>query len=209
MLLGSSPNRRLTKDETQSPTIAEAAASAPSCHAKLITTAAQTARSTAAARPRQVFERPSRGWPSHNTIPRRSGAQIAAPASAPIGPAPHWLRRREQGFGGSPGRGRTFTFMMVDRSRCRHPTRMSSRLCRRVAKNTTRHRPPQQRINGCAARRSATHGLDSRRTPFETITCRQLKVVRSQRPPDPVRHRRHLFRVGSRPNSASSSRLLP
>ena len=32
MLLGSSPNRRLTKDERQSPAMAEAAASAPSCH---------------------------------------------------------------------------------------------------------------------------------------------------------------------------------
>jgi hypothetical protein len=35
MPLGSSPNRRLTKDERQSPAIAEAAASAPSCHGRL------------------------------------------------------------------------------------------------------------------------------------------------------------------------------
>ena len=80
MLLGSGPNRRLTKDETQSPAIAEAAASAPSCHDKLMTTAAQAARSTAAATPRQVFERPSRGCPSHNTIPPSIGRANRGPS---------------------------------------------------------------------------------------------------------------------------------
>jgi hypothetical protein len=72
-LLGSSPNRRLTKDERQSPAIAEAAASTPSRHGRLMRTAAQAARRTAAATPRQVLERPNRRWPSRNTIPPSIG----------------------------------------------------------------------------------------------------------------------------------------
>src|ERR1700722_41228 len=93
MLLGSNPNRLFTNDEKQSHAIAEAAASAPNRHDRLITSAAQAARSTAAARPRQVFERPRKGRPSHNTIPpsiglashvpssraKRTGAPLAAP----------------------------------------------------------------------------------------------------------------------------------
>src|ERR1700722_10582539 len=88
MLLGSSPNRRLMKDERPSPAIAEAATSAPSRQGRLMRIAAQAARRTAAPRPRQVLERPSRGWPSRNTIPHRSDEQSELRVAARTGVAP-------------------------------------------------------------------------------------------------------------------------
>ena len=61
MLLGSSPNRRLTKEERPSPSMAEAPASAPNRQGRPIRTATQEAKTMAETRPRQVLEGPSSG----------------------------------------------------------------------------------------------------------------------------------------------------
>ena len=151
MLLGLSPNRRLMKEEMQSPAMAHAAVTVPASHGRPMRTAAQTKRTIAAARPRQVFERPSKGWPSHNTIPPSIGCANRVPSRRAKGPVPHWLRRREQGFEGSLGAGRTFTLRMVSVSMTL--SCMSSRLCPHIAKI-----PPVTGLRSASRRTSCTGG---------------------------------------------------
>ena len=67
------------KDDRQSPTIAQAATTAPACAGRSMTTAAQDARRMAAPTLRHVLERPSKRWPSRRTRPASIGKAKRAP----------------------------------------------------------------------------------------------------------------------------------